>query len=780
MGSAARRVPAACPVRGGMVDGKTLGLLTVVGIGLAVGAVVTLIFTCVRPRLPQVYQFRRLLNRYRTYNNFNGARVGFPSKRPETGPLGWLGPTLGTKEDEIVSRIGLDSAMFLRFASSQLKSFAICALVCCLVLWPAYGTASNKNLPDLANGESDPKLAEGLQILSLSNVPVGDDRLWATLVVEYVVCAVFLFFLQKDYSQYAVYRRTYRASENPANYAVAVYDIPKGSNTEEAVRERFELMFPGQVSEVVLARKAKKGIKAEKLLAKIVSKKERAEFLRASGEEPMTRPGTCGALMCWKPKVPAFEYFDSEQRRLESEIVDEGRNADNAHSAIVVFTNKRAAALVSQANQGNNANEWIVHRAGEPEAVHWPAFHIPGYQAVWRSIAVIAFVVFMTFFWIIPATAIMSLANLSSLSKVPGFQWAESVRDLSPAVVGLIENLLPALILSIFLALIPTFFRLAVSQTRVHSLHIIDSKTRNYFYFFTIFASFVFVVFAGSAIANLEAMRQDPSQISVLLAGAVPQNGLFFASFVLLKTFIPLFLMLLNPARIIIRWIKLKLAKTERERRAAEETGSVFAYFKFYGQLMMMTLLGLTYSTLAPIVTLAVFVHYSLSYAVFKHNIIFASHRKWDGGGWDYPGAFYSVIASLIIKQLTMIGVIGLYEAPAQSVLAVPPLLATILMGIWCHRRYNRVALHGSLHDLYSADAMSDEIPLRYNGLYRHPGVSVKPYHNLSGIEDPRDVYPDEAEDGFESDANLKSEHQDTAVGYVPDRVGGRARRDDV
>lgn len=764
-----------------MVDGNTIGLLYVVGIGLAVGAIVLLIFTCVRPRLPQVYQFRRLLNRYRTYNNFNGARVGFPSKRPEPGILGWLGPALATKEDEIVRRIGLDAAMFLRFIGSQLKSFAIIALVCCVVLWPAYATAGNKDLPVLANGDPDPKFVEGLQVLSLSNVPVGDSRLWATLIVEYVICAVFLFFLQRDYSKYAEYRRTYRTSENPSNYAVAVFDIPSGMNTEEAVRERFELMVPGQVSEVVLARKAKKGMKAEKVLAKIVSKKERAEYLRANGNgEPMTRPGTCGACMCWKAKVPAVDYFTSEQARLESEILNEGRNAGNANSAIVVFTNKRAASLIAQANQGSNANEWIVHRAGEPEAVHWPAFHIPGYQAVWRGLAVLAFVLFMTFFWIIPATVIMSLANLSSLSKVPGFSWAEGVRELSPAIVGLIENALPALILSIFFALIPTFFRLAVSQTRLHSLHIIDSKTRNYFYFFTIFASFVFIVFSGSASTNLQAMRDDPSQIPTLLAAAVPRNGIFFASFVMLKTFIPLFILLLNPGRIIVRWIKLKLAKTERERRGAEETGSVFQYFKFYGNAMMMSLLGLTYSTLAPVVTLAVFVFYCLSFAVFKHNIVFASHRKWDGGGWDYPGAFYSVIASLVIKQLTMIGVIGLYESPVQSVLAIFPVIATVLMGIWCHKRYSRVALHGSLHDQYSDGAKTDEIPLRYHGLYRHPGVSVKPYQNLSGMEDPRDVYPDENEDGFESDAHLKSEHQDTSVGYVPDRVGGRGRHDDV
>lgn len=729
-----------------MVDAKTLGVLYILGIGLLVSVICLLLLSCLRPKLAQVYQFRRLLNRYRTYNDFNGARVGFPSKLPRAGMLGWLGPTLATPEDEIVRRIGLDAAMFLRFVRSQLTTFAIIAFFCCALLWPVYGTASNKNLPD-----DDANFVDGLQIISLSNVPVGNARLWATLIGEYFVCAVVLFFLWKDYNAYASYRREYRTAENPGNYAIVVYDIPDGMNTDAAVRERFELMVPGQVSEVVLARKARKGIKAEKMLGKMIAKRERAQLVASStGTQPMTRPGTCGFCMCWKAKVPAIEYFAGEQERLENEIREQGVSAENANSAIVVFTNKRAASLIAQANQGGNANEWTVHRAGEPEAVHWPAFHIPGYQAVWRSLAVVALVIFLTFFWIIPAAAIVGLANLESLSRLDAFSWAESIRDLSPAVVGLIENALPTIILSVFLALIPTFFRLALQATRIHSHHIIDSKTRNYFYFFTIFASFVFIVLGSSVLTEIRTVIDDPGRLTKLLAAGVPAQGLFFTSFVILKTFIPMSLMLVNPGRVIVRWLKLKLAKTERERRAAEEGGSVFQYFKMYGTCLIMSLLGICYSTLAPLVTLAVLVFFAFAFAVFKHNIIYATHRKWDGGGWDYPGAFYATVVSLLIKQLTMIGVIGLFESPAQSVLAILPLIFTALFGVWCHHRFNRVSLHGSLHDQYTAGSKTDEIPMRYRGLYRHPGTSVPEYEDLSGMSDPQDVYEDEQEDGID------------------------------
>jgi calcium permeable stress-gated cation channel len=755
-------------------DPESIGILYVLGIGLLVSLIAHAVFACLRPRFPQVYQFRRLLNRYRSYNDFNGARVGFPSKRPTTGPLGWLGPTLATPEDEVVRRVGLDAAMFIRFMRSQLKTFVILAVLCCAALWPTYATGPIKNLP-----ATDPKYVSGLNILSLSNLQLKSSRIWVTLVVEYLVALVVLWFLYHDYAQYARYRREYRTAENPVNYSVVVYDIPQGMNTEVAIRQRFELMFPNQVAEVNIARSANKGLKAEKQLDAVIAQRERAEFLRSTaGIEPEHRPGCCGALMCWKKKVNSMEFYTAEKARLESEILAQGKDAPYSRSAIVTFTNKRAASLIAQANQGSTADEWIVERAGEPEAVHWPALHIPGYQAAWRATAVAVFVFLLTFFWIIPITFIIGLANIKSLAKLKPFSWLSKVETISPAVTGIIETFLPVILLSVFISLIPTFIRMAVSQQRLHSHQLVESKTRNYFYIFTIFGSFIFIVIGGSGLDHLKEVIDKPSLITSLLANGIPKRGIFFSSFVLVSALIPMALGLLNPGRVIVRWIMLKMAKTERQRRAAEEGGSVFPYFQCYGTCMMMSLLGICYTTLAPLVTLCVVVFYIAAYLTFKHNIIFTCHRKWDGGGWDYPGAFWGVLAGLMIKQVTMIGVLGIYEAAGQAILAIFPLLFTILFGVWCHHRFSRVSQHGSLTDQYPADAKSkaelDELPTRYHGLYRQPGLSLKPHQNLSGLEDPQDVYPEEDEDGVDSGVNVKSEHHDSEVGYVPDRTVDR------
>lgn len=754
-----------------MVDAKTIGLLTTVGTAALIGLVVFIIFLFVRRKFLRVYELRRVLNRYRTYNNYNDVRVGFPSKLPGDSPLSWLPTTIGTREDEVVRRISVDSTMILRFVKSQMYTFAILTFFTCAILWPIYATGKNKNLPS-----NDPKYVQGLQILSLSNIAIGSAKLWGTLVVEYIITFIVLLFLYQDYSKYAIYRRSYRASENPANYSVVVFDIPDESNNEQSVRDHFDSIVPNQVYQVVMARKAKKGMKAEKLLNKVIKKKERAEYeIATSGKRLQHRPGTCSFLMCWKPKVDALEYFDSERRRLEGVILEEGQTAPNANAAVVVLTNKRAASLVAQTNSSGNSHAWNVERAPEPAAMHWQALHIPAYQVPWRAAAVIAMVLAIIIFWFPIAGFVMGLANLESLSRVGAFSWADGIANASPFVVGLIENALPAIVYAILIALVPTVFRIAVSQRRIPSQHVIEAKTRNYYYIFIIFASFIFIVLGAAALTELQDAIDDPGQLTDLLASSVPRNGLFYTSFVALKTFLPLTLLLLNPGRLIVRAIKLKMAKTERERRIAEETGSIFPFFKMYGLCMMMSLLGITYSTLAPLVTLFVLIFFIIAYAVFKHNLIYSSYRRWDGGGWDYPGAFWGVIVGLIVKQLTMIGVLGLFEAVAPSILTVPLLLSSIIFGLFCHRRFHKVSIHGSLHDLSAESSKEHEIPSLYRDIYRQPGVSLEPYQDLSGIVDPEDVYEEE-QSSHDSEGKLRSEYNDSSVGYVPDATAERSQ----
>lgn len=755
------------------VDSTTYAYLQALGIGVVVSLILFLVFCILRPKVPDVFYHRRLLNTWKEYDDFNGTRVGLTEPPLQDSFFGWLTPVISTTEEEIVRKIGLDAAMFLRYLKTSLFMLSILGLFSVVILMPVYGTGDNKNLPS-----DNEQFVEGLRVISLANVPDRDGRLWATVIAEFVVTAVVLFFMFRDYREYARLRREYRISENPVNYALAVLDIPPECRTEAAIRDRFELVVPGQIAEVILVKQCGKAFKLEKNLNKAVANREKAEYIKAvKGETPQTRPGCCGCLMCHKPKVDALEHWQSEQDRLSKELLEEGSLARQTPGAIIVLSNKRAAALLAQANVATRASQWNIDRAAEPEAIHWPAFGVPGYQAEVRSLAVLIFMIVFTLFWTIPAFAIASLASLEDLSKISAFSWLDSLTDLSPAVVSLIEGVLPVVVLAVIISLIPVVFRLVVGQERLVSKAIIERKTRDYFYMFTVYGSFFVIVLGSTVLRDLDGIIDDPTSIVDALATGVPGQGVFFATFIVLKTFIPLPLALSGIVRCIMRWIFLKLAKTERAKRGARSKGSLFPYFRHFGSAMLIMFLALTYSAMSPIVPISGLVYFCFANLTYRYQILYSSHTPWDGGGELYPGAFWGTIVGLIIQQLVVIGVLGLKKGIAEAIVTAIPFVLTILLPIGFTRRYSRIAKDGSLYDMFEDSSKLDEIPAQYNGVYENPAGKVIDFVNLNGIEEIKDVYSDVGYDLSDNNDGLHSEHPDEDVGYVPDRA---ANREDV
>lgn len=754
------------------IDSSTAGFLYAAGIGFAIGLVLIFLFCILRTRVPDVFQLRSLLNTWKQCEDYNGSRVGVTEPRPSAGFFGWIRPVFATSEDEVVRKVGLDAAMFLRTIRTSFFLMFVIALFGVILLMPVYGTASDEySETDQTNKQT------GLRIVSLSNVKENSPRFWATVIAEFFVAAVVIFALLMDYKHYSQLRRRYCTSETPINYSLVVYDIPEEERDEQRIRARFEQMVPGQVATVIVIRNPKLALKLQKKLDAAVNKREAAEYTRhVKGVEPTTR-ARYGALMCFKPKENAVNYWASEQDRLADEVHDLGLNTPPTPSAIVVLSNKRAASLLVQANTVSSALYWHVERAPEPNAINWSAFTMPGYQAELRSIAVACFVFFFTLFWTIPAAAIVGLFSLAKLSEMRGFEWAAQLQDLSPFITGLVEGLLPPVIMSVIISLIPTFFRLAVSQERIASRSRIEVKTRNYFYMFTLYGTFFAFVIGAAFFQDLKQLSNEYSKIIELLALNIPGSGVYYASFVLVQCLVPFPLALSCIVRIIIRFILLKLAKTERQKRKARMTGSLFQFFKYSGGAMLILFLGITYSTLSPLVPACAVIYFGLAYITFRYLLLFTSYQEWDGGGELFPGFYWGTMIGLILKQVVVIAVLGLKKAPAPAAVCLVPTILTICFTFIINKRFSEISEDGSFYDLCTEPAKLDEVPRQYKMVYDQPAGKVTTYENLNGIADVRDVYSEVEYDDSENKDAVHSETLDDSVGYVPDPA---ANREDV
>lgn len=739
-----------------MVDNKSLGLLTNLGIGAAIFLIVLILFDILRYFLPSIYYYREFASRDPQWNNYDATPlVALP--RPSHAPFAWMKHTLLYSEEQTVRTHGLDVAMYLRFLCTQIKIFALLTVFTAIVLYPTYITASNKNLPD-----DDPLHAVGIEVASLTNVPDNSNRLWVTLFSELVVVAVICIFLHRDIQVYTHYRRIYRAQAltNPSNYAIIVMDIPEHSRTVPAIHALFDKIFPGQVAAVHQVRDAESlGAHKDKYI-NAVMKRERAQWDLAHGlpQKPLKLTKAQRTQLSEDPEaaqkhvnlhqVDPIQYWTNEQMRLKKEIdqkedfIDE--HAPLTHAAIVVFTSKRAATFAATAPIWKAQGEWKISRAAEPRAVNWNRLDITRYTTRVRGYTTFALLTALALFWTIPATFIQALGNLSQFAKKWPNSFVHDIVENAPGFADFLEGVLPPLLLFVILLLIPVIMRFIVSFERIHSRPLVEAKIRNYLFLFYIMSNFVYVVIIGSVFKKFKAVLDNPTTIVSLLSTSVPAQATFLMKYVLINSFLGSALGMLNIGRLLFWPFTMRNTKTVREKRKGAGIFAQYPFSKLYAICAMVSLISYVYSTISPLICVVACLYFCIAYICTKHLLLYGHRPLFEGGGYLFRDAWTCLLIGLYVHQLSMIGIFSLKRAAAQAVLTTVTLIFTIWFTLFCRGKYLFLSKHGSVIEQLPSEeeeSLQDRIPDDFPDMYIHPGLrSLRELEELGKDDDDEDI----------------------------------------
>jgi hypothetical protein len=91
-----------------------------------------------------------------------------------------------------------------------------------------------------------------------------------------------------------------------------------------------------------------------------------------------------------------------------------------------------------------------------PNEVVWKSLKISWWQRVVRRMAVIGFIAALVIFWAIPVAAVGLISNVHYLEQ---FSWLHWLAKIPTIFMGVIERLLPAVLLSILMSLVPVIMR---------------------------------------------------------------------------------------------------------------------------------------------------------------------------------------------------------------------------------------------------------------------------------------------------------------------------------
>ena len=278
---------------------------------------------------------------------------------------------------------------------------------------------------------------------------------------------------------------------------------------------------------------------------------------------------------------------------------------------------------------------------------------------------------------------VAGLANIDKINDKCGcLGFVDDMDDTSKA---LMEDLLPVVVMIIFLSLVTGFFySFHAKENWVAYSQIMHSSFQSHF-IFLFFNLFIVYLLAGSLFDEMEDLLDNPSDAADALGRAIPSNSRFFTIYIMSLGFggMPLRLSLIGP--LIVGNIKRKfLAKSVKDHKEAMNVPP-FDSMNEAPHFLVVLAISSTYSTIAPIVAPFTIVYFGLAYLVVKQQFLCVvrtgrSCAFWDPAEYDSAGTvmcsmircvLFALLTSallssayLFIRQNYVAGVIALLTVP--------------------------------------------------------------------------------------------------------------------
>ncbi|OAY66587.1 CSC1-like protein [Ananas comosus] len=620
--------------------------------------------------------------------------------------LNWVPGALRMSQSEIIQHAGLDSAVYLRIYILGLKIFVPMTTLALLILIPV--NVSGGTLVDLRKEI----IFSDIDKLSISNVSPGSQRFFVHLLMAYLFTLWTCYMLYKEYDNVAFMRLHYLASQHRRvdQFTVVVRNVPHvhGHSTSQTVEQFFQRVHPDHYLSHQAVYNANK-------YAKLVKQKERLHnwldyYQLKFDRNPEKRPTTkIGFLGCCGQRVDAIEYYTERISQLDKKIAIERERVLKDPKAImpvafVTFDSRWGAAVCAQTQQSKNPTQWLTEWAPEPRDVYWQNLAIPFVSLSIRKLLISVSVFALVFFYMIPIAFVQSLANLEGLEKVAPF--LRTVIDIK-VVKSFLQGFLPGLALKVFLYILPAVLMIMSKIEGYISLSSLERRAAAKYYYFMLVNVFLGSIIAGTAFEQLYSfLHQPPTQIPRTIGVAIPMKATFFMTFIMVDGWAGIASEILRVKPLVIYHLKnMFLVKTERDREKAMDPGSI-GLPETLPTLQLYFLLGLVYAVITPILLPFILIFFAFAFLVYRHQIINVYNQEYESAGAFWPHVHSRIIASLLISQLLLLGLLGTKKAAYSTPLLIFLPVLTLWFHSYCKSRFEPAFRKYPLEEAMEKDIM--------------------------------------------------------------------------
>ncbi|KDR75323.1 hypothetical protein GALMADRAFT_226985 [Galerina marginata CBS 339.88] len=554
-----------------------------------------------------------------------------PNKRAEelpSGPWKWIPALLTSPAEDIIHKNGLDAYMFLRFIRLLLIIFLVFTISTFLIIVPV-------------NAAFIPAISKGLDQISWSNItePKNQLRFTAHVIVVYLLTAFVIYLIQREMLHYTYMRHQFLISKSHSRLAqartVLVTPVPDELANERDLR-LFASFVPGGIDKIWMYRDTT-------ALNALFEKREEACKKLEAAEARILRIAT----LAWreKEKIYSRKLKDEERTKAVHKLVIPQINSNILDELVApnLRPKHRTGFLglfglkVDTIEWCKMDNKWME---AHPKDIVWRNLDDGALEMKSRYITSWLATVGLIIAWAFPVGFIGTLSNLSDLCEK--VRWLRWVCEAPPVARGLVEGVLPPLLLAILFVLLPFILRGLAWYECIPRYSLISVSVYRRFYLFLLIHGFL-IVTLSSGITN----------VTQGLAGAGSA----------LVQLVPLVMHYLR------KWF---LGRTPRQAYEVTFQMPSADFGVILPRLSLLATITFAYSVLSPLINLLALISYGMFYLAWKFLLtqVFDQPDEKETGGLYFPMAINNLFVGLYIEQ-TCLACLFFLRASSAGVTAV-------------------------------------------------------------------------------------------------------------
>lgn len=398
---------------------------------------------------------------------------------------------------------------------------------------------------------------------------------------------------------------------------------------------------------------------------------------------PLFCPGWFPALPLMGKKVDKIYHLRRELARLNVEIETDQDDVEKfplMNSAFIQFNHQVAAHMCCQ-SLSHHVPQQMSPRIVEisPDDVLWDNMAIKWWERYIRFGIVVLICAGLIIFYAIPVAFTSLLNNISKLaSAAPWLQWLDNAPD---AVKSIIEGVLPPVLLSLILLLVPIIFRLLVKQQGVATGNAKEQGVQAWYFAFLFIQVFLVVTISGGLVNFFSNAASDPGSIVRTLASNLPKASNYFFSYLTVQALSSSASALLQVGS-LLGWFILApmFDSTARAKWRRQTRLNDIQWGTFFPPFTNFAVIGIIYSIISPLIMVFVVFIFGLFWIVYRFNILFVFQFRQDTGGLLFPTAINQLFTGLYFLELCLIGLFFTLTDDSGTIVSLPQAIIMIIV----------------------------------------------------------------------------------------------------